>query len=501
MEHDPLHSQIFDAVRDPLVVINGHGDVHAANASALRLFGLAPDGADLSRSRGVRVDLDVRMLAELVSRRQKLHGVPLTDRAGRDTGVEIDIDPSVGPPDHALLHFRAATEALARELWTDDAVATVAHEFRSPLSGMRSALNILSSGDAGPLTEHQRRFIGAVMRGVGRLSRIVDGYLDLARVRAGVLAVDRAEHDVRGLMFGITGDLALCHPSLASRIDVAIEPRVGNAFVDPDRLAQVVLNLVYNAARFTPDGGRLALRVRPAGREALDDPMRVLPFETLGEPQLVSIEVEDEGLGMSPDALAHVFDRYHTDARDPSSTGGAHLGLHISRSLVEAQDGWMRMESRLGEGTTAGVFVPADAATARLLSRLRCAEEAVQRLRAARRPAILALIADDAVGAETTPAWWPREWAVNPVRHETACTAVWAVRPGVALMVTSRIDAFADTQSHREEQDGELAAIGACRAEEGMTFSGALRAAAVSLIEAKERRAVRAESGVEVTRE
>jgi signal transduction histidine kinase len=381
VEHETLHARIFDAIRDPLVVINDHGDVHAANAAALRLFDLSPGAGGSSSSRGPRLDLDVRVLAGLVRQRQKMHGVALTDRSGRDTGVVVDIDPSAGPPQHALLHFHAATDSIERELWTDDAVATVAHEFRSPLSGMRSALHVLASGEAGALTEHQRRFLGAVQRGVGRLSRIVDGYLDLARVRAGVLAVDRAEHDMRGLIFGITGDLALCHPALASRIDVAVESRVGNAFVDPDRVAQVVLNLVYNAARFTPDGGRLGLRVKPAGREALDDPLRVLPFEILGEPRFVCIELEDEGIGMSSDVLAHVFDRYHADAsadgRDAPGTGGAHLGLHISRALVEAQDGWMGMESRLGEGTTARVYLPADAATAKLLARVRGAESAM----------------------------------------------------------------------------------------------------------------------------
>jgi signal transduction histidine kinase len=503
VELENLHAEIFEAIRDPLVVINGQGDVYAANAAAVRLFGLAPSCAGAPESRRARFDLDVRILAELVCRRQKMHGVALKDRAGRDTGVEVDVDPAAGPPGHALLHFHAATDSLARELWTDEAVATVAHEFRSPLAGMCSALHLLSSGDPGPLTDHQRRFIGAVERGVARLSRIVDGYLDLARVRAGVLAVDRAEHDARGLVFGITADLALCHPALASRIDVAVEPRVANAFVDPDRVAQVVLNLVYNAARFTPDGGRIAVRVKPAGREALDDPLRVLPFDMLGEPRLVCIEVEDEGIGMSSDVLARVFERHHSGEEDPSATGGAHLGLHISRALVEAQDGWIHMESRIGEGTAARVYLPADPATALLLARLRGAALAVDRLRAARRPAMVALLAAPGIRGVTVPGWWPGDWAINPVRvlDESAVTMVWVVREGMALMVTTRVDAFADAAPHVEEPGRTPVAIGAGLVGDGMTFSGALRAAANSLVESKERCRVHAGSGVEAARE
>jgi K+-sensing histidine kinase KdpD len=123
--------------------------------------------------------------------------------------------------------------------------------------------------------------------------------------------------------------------------------------------------------------------VRPAGREALDDAQRVLPFELLGEPQFVCIEIEYEGIGMSPDVLAHVFERYHTDGRDPASTGGAHLGLHISRSLVEAQDGSLRMEATW-RGNHRKV-TRATAATARF-RRLR-RRRRVKHLRAARRPA------------------------------------------------------------------------------------------------------------------
>jgi signal transduction histidine kinase len=504
MESDFLHGQIFDAVKDPLVVIDGRGNVYAANAAALRLFDLAID-ADSCRARPVRFALDVRPLAELVSRSEKASGVPIADRTGRDTGIVVDVDPSVGPPGHALLHFRARTDALARELWTDDAVAAVAHEFRNPLSAMRSALGVLSRGDAGFLPENQRRFVDAVERGVSRLARIVDGYLDLGRVRAGVLTIDRGNHDVTALLAGIMEELRVCHPDLIARMDVTIAADARSAFVDSDRITQVLLNLIYNAARFTPDGKRLAVRARAAGREALADAMRVLPFDVLGDPRLVSIEVEDEGIGMSAEALEHVFERYHADARDaadaPEISIGAHLGLHIARALVDAQDGWMRMESRLGEGTTASVFVPADVVTARLFSRLRGAEEAVQRLRAARRPATVALIVNGAIRADSeSPVLWPSEWAVNSTRTLSAPgqPMVWVVRDGLALLVTPRAVPLPRTGPD-DERSG--ISVGVCRVEEGMTFSGALRSAAASLKEQTNHRDIRAVPGLETVRD
>jgi hypothetical protein len=115
----------------------------------------------------------------------------------------------------------------------------------------------------------------------------------------------------------------------------------------------------------------------------------------------------------------------------------------------------------------------------------------------------VALCADDAIRADVEPAWWPGEWAVNPARvlDESAPVIAWVIRDGLALLVTSDIDALADAESGHDEPGFEPAATGACRAEEGMTLSGALRASAHRLIEARERSAVRAGSGVEVTRE
>jgi len=109
----------------------------------------------------------------------------------------------------------------------------------------------------------------------------------------------------------------------------------------------------------------------------MEDDVRLAPWDVVGRPHLVRIDVEDRGLGMTPDVLAHLFDRYHGSADAESVTsfvaasgaGGTHLGLHISRAIAEAHDGWLRVESNLGEGTTASVFIPEDEETSRVLSR------------------------------------------------------------------------------------------------------------------------------------
>lgn len=456
---------------DPLVVLDARGLVSAANAAALRLFDLELPDSD-TRPRGVRVAVDVLALQVLAARGERMEGVRVMDRSGRTTGITADLIPLGHGDSPTLVHFRVHAEAFARELWTDDAVSTVAHEFRNPLASMRSALSVLATGDAGEMSPTQLRFIEAVQRGAERLSRMVDGYLDLGRVRARELSLERRHEDVRALLDGVVHDFSLCQPPTAARITVDVPDAAPRVFVDHDRITQVLLNLVYNAARFTAGDGQVTLRAAAAGREALDDAIRVLPFDLLGEPRFTCISVEDEGIGMSAGVLEHVFERYHNSAAEAGQPGGgAHLGLHIARTLVDAHDGVLRIESRLGEGTTARVLVPSDSATARMMSRLRAAGEAVEDARTARRSVTVALVEDEALRMEAElPAHWSRGTSAR----------VWVLRDGLALLMTC----------------GDLPAIeswlaGACRVGPNMTFSGAVRAAAARLQEQRNRVAVR----------
>jgi signal transduction histidine kinase len=473
---DHLHELTFDAVADPLVVV-GRAGVVSANRGALRIFDLSATRESGRRSH--RVNVDLSGLWQLAAGGQPVEGAPVVDRSGRETGIRVDVTPLDGAPDLALLHFRVRAQALARELWTDDAVASVAHEFRSPLAAMRSALNLLSAGDAGALPPAQLRFVAAVQRGVGRLSRIVDAYLDLGRVRAGVLALERRDEDVRGLVENILGDLVLCHPALRGRVGVDMAHDVETIHADRDRMTQVLLNLVCNAARFTPEGKRVTVRALRSGREALGDEQRLLPFELLGEPSFTCIEVEDEGIGMGAEALASAFEPYRDDADDMQAGAGAHLGLHIARELVEAHDGAIRIESRLGQGTSVRVFIPADAATARMMSRLSRAEKAVESARSARCSVTVALMEEDSIRADQDlPAAWMRLLLDSNAQ-------AWAVRHGLALLVTRGDLPVVDSEH-----------FGACRVGGSMTFVGAVRAAAARLAEQKSRRAARAVPGV-----
>ena len=170
-----------------------------------------------------------------------------------------------------------------------DFFATVSHELRSPLTSIRGAAELLREGVPGPLTDKQKRLADIVSVSSGRLLRLVNQILEMSRLQAGLLDLERSSLDLAELVDRAVEEL---HP-LASEGAVTLEcERIGASFPysgDIERLHQVIVNLGANAIRFTQPGGRVVARVIDAGPE----------FE---------LQIEDTGVGIPADALPHIFD-------------------------------------------------------------------------------------------------------------------------------------------------------------------------------------------------
>jgi signal transduction histidine kinase len=217
-----------------------------------------------------------------------------------------------------------------------DFFATVSHELRSPLTSIRGAAELLREGVPGPLTDKQKRLADIVSVSSGRLLRLVNQILEVSRLQAGLLDLERSPLDLAELIDRAVEEL---HP-LASEAKVTLEcERIGASFSyfgDVERLHQVIVNLGANAIRFTPRGGRVFARVIDAGPE----------FE---------LQIEDTGVGIPADALPHIFDAYRQAHRERGGTG---LGLAIVRGIAEAHGGRVTVESREGKGSRFTVLLP-----------------------------------------------------------------------------------------------------------------------------------------------
>lgn len=233
--------------------------------------------------------------------------------------------------------FNAMAERL-RELdqLKEGFLATVSHELRSPLTSMREGAHLLRDEVAGGLTPKQARLVTIIEDGSERLLRLVNQLLDLSRLRAGMLPIERMPVALDRLVHRAVDEL---RPQ-AEEGGVTLElERRGERFQflgDADRLVQVVVNLVANAVRFTPRGGRVVVRVIDAGQE-------------------LAVEVEDTGVGIPAALLPHIFGWYEQAHR---RRGGSGLGLPIARGLVEAHGGRLTVESQEGKGSRFTVLLP-----------------------------------------------------------------------------------------------------------------------------------------------
>jgi two-component system sensor histidine kinase GlrK len=233
--------------------------------------------------------------------------------------------------------FNTMAEQLRRiDETKQEMFAAISHELRSPLTSMREAAHLLRDSVPGPLNPKQTRLVEIIGRSSDRLLRLVNQILELSRLRAGILPIERRPVDLDRV---VTRALDELRPQAEEAGVTLTRERVGHDFPclgDDDRLVQVVVNLVANAIRFTPRGGTVTVKLISAGAE-------------------LEIQVDDTGIGIPAAALPHIFESYQQAHRDRGGTG---LGLAIVRGIVLAHGGRVTAESQEGKGSRFTVLLP-----------------------------------------------------------------------------------------------------------------------------------------------
>lgn len=230
-------------------------------------------------------------------------------------------------------------------------VADVAHELRTPLSVLRLQVESLEDGVEQPTPT----VLASLREEVHLLTHLVEDLRLLSLTDAGQLTLNPEALNANQLLERAAATIAL--RARQQGIDVRVEGN-GNApemLADPQRMAQILGNLLENALRYTPRGGQVALRVVPNGSIAAPAIQRAQTPTT----PLVILEVADTGAGIAPADLPHVFDRfYRADRARARETGGSGLGLAIVQRLVEAQGGVVGVTSTPGQGTIFQIALP-----------------------------------------------------------------------------------------------------------------------------------------------
>ncbi|MFH1112467.1 MAG: ATP-binding protein [Pseudomonadota bacterium] len=215
-------------------------------------------------------------------------------------------------------------------------LANMSHEIRTPLSVVLGMMDVVMESE---LTPEQRTRLEIVKSSVDALHVLLNDILDFSKIEAGKLSLEAVDFDIRSLLAGTEALLAAKSRDKSLKLSCTIGDDVpGRLCGDPNRLRQVLLNLGNNAVKFTDEG---EISIGAALREDLDDSVVLL------------FSVSDTGIGIHPDKLGLVFERFsQADSSISTKHGGTGLGLAISSQLVNAMGGEMWVESELGKGST-----------------------------------------------------------------------------------------------------------------------------------------------------
>jgi len=322
----------LDALPDPVLVLDADLVLIALNTAAVELLG--PEAAD-QVGRPVGEAFAVRSGGGAPALRDGLPAtegqVDLVFRRGDE--VEVPVTATVRrSPGQIVLDLRPSGERSGIAI-----ISTVSHELRSPLTSVKGYTSLLLSRWERLKDEQKRTMLEQVHHDADRVTRLVTELLDISRLETGRLVLKRQLVDVPALAGSVVEKVAIGIPGLAC--DVAFPEDFPAVYADPDKVEQVLTNLVENAAKY---GSPTGMRVTGAVLEGT-----------------IAVEVHDTGEGIPAEDLPRVFTKFfRRDHGRPSGTG---LGLWISQGLVEAHGGHLTASSELGAGSTFRFTLPTDA--------------------------------------------------------------------------------------------------------------------------------------------
>lgn len=337
-----------DSLPDAVLVFDAAGDVLMVNRAADDLIGIGQAGS----TRAALDGLETPLRAVIEKARAHVlggHGayVPrlFEDAVRRASGSDGDlyylaratpVYGERGDVSGATVILQDVTRLHRFDQLKNDLVATVAHEFRTPLTSLHMAIHLCLEEAAGPLTDRQADLLHAAREDCERLQRIVDELLDLAKLQGGRLQLQRRPVAARELVDravdaqrGVAGERQVT-------LVAEVAPGLPAVAVDEDRLQLVFANLLINAIRHSPPGATVTVCAAEG-------------------PGAVRVEVRDEGPGIAPERREVIFDRF---AQGGEAPGGAGLGLSIAREIVAAHGGAIGVDSEIGQGSTFWFTLP-----------------------------------------------------------------------------------------------------------------------------------------------
>ena len=353
--------ELLDISPDALVIVNHTGTIVMANQQAETLFGY---------SSGELLELQLERL--LPQRYRKAHyahrehyfASPLTRPMGaglelfglRKDGIEFPVDISLRPlmfekVPHVIGAIRDVTKQKELEEQNklirkanqlkSEFLANMSHELRTPLNGIIGFAEMLFDEICGSVNEEQKECLDNILSSSRHLLQLINDVLDLTKVEAGKMVFSPELVEPGNLIMHVLDLLRPVANNKKLHISTKIDEILTTVIVDPIKLKQVLYNYLSNAIKFTPDNGKICIRL------------------TVETPDAFRLEVEDTGVGIHPEDLGRLFMEFQQlDSSISKRYQGTGLGLALTRRLIEAQGGYVGVSSAFGKGSTFFAVLP-----------------------------------------------------------------------------------------------------------------------------------------------
>jgi PAS domain S-box-containing protein len=334
---------ILTSIADGVIVFDGSGAATIANPAIGRILDRPADeiaGSDLESLMGEAVDADDRELIAGLLRRREKHRSSVKFDWGAKT-LSVTFAPVRGAREDVgtVAVFRDFTREAEVDRLKSDFVSIVSHELRTPLTSIKGYLDLVIMGAAGAFNKQQESFLKITRDNAERLHELVSHLLDISRIEAGKLDLDIQVVSLPKVIEQTAGGLQKEFEDRDLTLTVDIPPSLPETFGDPNRISQILDNLLSNAYKYTVEGGA-TVRVRVV-QDALQ------------------IDVVDTGVGIAQEDREKLFTRFfRAEEAMVRQQPGSGLGLNITRSLVELHGGEIWVESEPGKGSTFSFTLP-----------------------------------------------------------------------------------------------------------------------------------------------
>lgn len=343
-EEATQRQSILESIADGVVVAGDAGEVVLANAAAERILGVP------------REKLIGRTIKRLYAEMLLSGGRRVGDHAVFEWGDKVVMG-SLAPvkmPDETLLGYVAVFRDVTREQQAERAkskfVATISHELRTPMTSIKGYIELVNAGAAGNVNPQQRHFLEIVQANTERMVGLVNNLIAVSEMERGPIKIEPRPVDLAKVIEesvqAMRADAAGRELDLTVNLPSDLCPARG----DPQRLRQIMDNLLENALHYTPSPGRIAIWATEAHLEE----------EGISPQHYLVVSVRDSGVGIPLEEQERIFEKfYRVDNPLSTEAGGAGMGLAIVKSLVDAHSGRVWVESRVGAGSTFSFVIPA----------------------------------------------------------------------------------------------------------------------------------------------